>query len=263
GVDLSGNVTGGSITGNASGTGSGVNVSGSDSTATNTTISGNTADGTGVSISGNLTNTGSTTVSGNSTGSGSGVGLSGNVTGGIVQGDSLNGAGIRTEGHVNVSGSQLKGNSVNGTDLVVSGTLSHDPDTTIEAETVTGQENIQELKPVTPPPATDDGSQPGHDTDSGNTDSGSDNPAVDRPSVPSEPESQSERDPYASLRKETEVNTLRQGAVNAQVINMNQPAQDGFHASGTSPVPVKGYLPPERKVDISLCDGENCRSVSL
>ncbi|EJF2224602.1 S-layer family protein, partial [Salmonella enterica] len=264
GVGLSGNVTGGSVTGNATGTGSGVSVSGSDSTASNTSISGNTADGTGVSISGNLTSAGSTTVSGNSTGSGSGVDLSGNVTGGIVQGDSLNGAGIRTEGHVNVSGSQLKGNSVNGTDLVVSGTLSHDPDTTIEAETVTGQENIQEVKPVTPPPATDDdGSQPGHDTDSGNTDSGSDNPAVDRPSVPSEPESQSERDPDASLRKETEVNTLRQGAVNAQVINMNQPAQDGFHASGTSPVPVKGYLPPERKVDISLCDGENCRSVSL
>ncbi|ENU2135496.1 hypothetical protein ACE60T_005951, partial [Salmonella enterica] len=250
--------------GNATGTGSGVSVSGSDSTATNTSISGNTANGTGVSISGNLTSAGSTTVSGNSTGSGSGVDLSGNVTGGIVQGDSLNGAGIRTEGHVNVSGSQLKGNSVNGTDLVVSGTLSHDPDTTIEAETVTGQENIQEVKPVTPPPATDDdGSQPGHDTDSGNMDSGSDNPVVDRPSVPSEPESQSERDPDASLRKETEVNTLRQGAVNAQVINMNQPAQDGFHASGTSPVPVKGYLPPERKVDISLCDGENCRSVSL
>ncbi|EAW1231033.1 filamentous hemagglutinin N-terminal domain-containing protein [Salmonella enterica] len=265
GVELSGNVTGGSVTGNATGTGSGVNVSGSDSTATNTSISGNTADGTGVSISGNLTSAGSTTVSGNATGSGSGVHLNnGTVTGGLVQGDSLNGAGIRTEGHVNVSGSQLKGNSVNGTDLVVSGMLSHDPDTTIEAETVTGQENIQEVKPVTPPPATDDdGSQPGHDTDSGNTDSGSDNPAVDRPSVPSEPESQSERDPDASLRKETEVNTLRQGAVNAQVINMNQPAQDGFHASGTSPVPVKGYLPPERKVDISLCDGENCRSVSL
>ncbi|EGL5070027.1 filamentous hemagglutinin N-terminal domain-containing protein [Salmonella enterica] len=265
GVDLSGNVTGGSVTGNATGTGSGVSVSGSDSTATNTSISGNTADGTGVSISGNLTSAGSTTVSGNATGSGSGVHLNnGTVTGGLVQGDSLNGAGIRTEGHVNVSGSQLKGNSVNGTDLVVSGMLSHDPDTTIEAETVTGQENIQEVKPVTPPPATDDdGSQPGHDTDSGNTDSGSDNPAVDRPSVPSEPESRSERDPDASLRKETEVNTLRQGAVNAQVINMNQPAQDGFHASGTSPVPVKGYLPPERKVDISLCDGENCRSVSL
>ncbi|ECP9827457.1 filamentous hemagglutinin N-terminal domain-containing protein [Salmonella enterica] len=265
GVDLSGNITGGSVTGNATGTGSGVSVSGSDSTATNTSISGNTADGTGVSISGNLTSAGSTTVSGNATGSGSGVHLNnGTVTGGLVQGDSLNGAGIRTEGHVNVSGSQLKGNSVNGTDLVVSGTLSHDPDTTIEAETVTGQENIQEVKPVTPPPATDDdGSQPGHDTDSGNMDSGSDNPAVDRPSVPSEPESQSERDPDASLRKETEVNTLRQGAVNAQVINMNQPAQDGFHASGTSPVPVKGYLPPERKVDISLCDGENCRSVSL
>ncbi|ELU3716030.1 filamentous hemagglutinin N-terminal domain-containing protein [Salmonella enterica] len=331
GIDLSGNVTGGSVTGSSE-SGAGVYVTGADSTVDNVILTGSTGSGSGISVSGGLTSTGSSsingsadsgagitvngtvnqgtlngnstsgpgivfgdganithdaTVSGNSisgsgavinsnvsndgniTGTsekGAGATVSGNLSGsGQVSGLALgSGAGIRTEGHVNVSGSQLRGNSVNGIDLVVSGTLSHDPDTTIEAETVTGQENIQEVKPVTPPPATeDDSSQPGHDTDSGNTNTGSDNPAVDRPSVPSEPESQSERDPDASLRKEAEVNSLRQGAVNAQFINMNQPSQDGFHASGTSPVPVKGYLPPERKVDISLCDGENCRSVSL
>ncbi|EDY2803904.1 filamentous hemagglutinin N-terminal domain-containing protein [Salmonella enterica subsp. enterica] len=261
GITVNGTVNQGTLNGTST-SGAGAVFGDGANITHDATVSGNSTNGSGAVINGNVSNDGNIT---GTSEKGAGATVSGNLSGsGQVSGLALgSGAGIRTEGHVNVSGSQLKGNSVNGTDLVVSGTLSHDPDTTIEAETVTGQENIQEVKPVTPPPATDDGSQPGHDTDSGNTDSGSDNPAVDRPSVPSEPESQSERDPDASLRKETEVNTLRQGAVNAQVINMNQPAQDGFHASGTSPVPVKGYLPPERKVDISLCDGENCRLLSL
>ncbi|ELK0300924.1 filamentous hemagglutinin N-terminal domain-containing protein [Salmonella enterica] len=262
GITVNGTVNQGTLNGNST-SGPGIVFDDGANITHDATVSGNSISGSGAVINGNVSNDGNIT---GTSEKGAGATVSGNLSGsGQVSGLALgSGAGIRTEGHVNVSGSQLRGNSVNGTDLVVSGTLSHDPDTTIEAETVTGQENIQEVKPVTPPPATDDdGSQPGHDTDSGNMDSGSDNPVVDRPSVPSEPESQSERDPDASLRKETEVNTLRQGAVNAQVINMNQPAQDGFHASGTSPVPVKGYLPPERKVDISLCDGENCRSVSL
>ncbi|ECS6407795.1 filamentous hemagglutinin N-terminal domain-containing protein [Salmonella enterica subsp. enterica serovar Poona] len=262
GITVNGTVNQGTLNGNST-SGPGIVFDDGANITHDATVSGNSISGSGAVINGNVSNDGNIT---GTSEKGAGATVSGNLSGsGQVSGLALgSGAGIRTEGHVNVSGSQLRGNSVNGIDLVVSGTLSHDPDTTIEAETVTGQENIQEVKPVTPPPATeDDGSQPGHDTDSGNTNTGSDNPAVDRPSVPSEPESQSERDPDASLRKEAEVNSLRQGAVNAQFINMNQPSQDGFHASGTSPVPVKGYLPPERKVDISLCDGENCRSVSL
>ncbi|EKS6154149.1 filamentous hemagglutinin N-terminal domain-containing protein, partial [Salmonella enterica] len=62
GVNLAGNVTGGSVSGNAAGSGAGVTVSGQDSTATDTVISGTTADGKGVAITGNLTSAGSTTV---------------------------------------------------------------------------------------------------------------------------------------------------------------------------------------------------------
>ncbi|EBA6833940.1 filamentous hemagglutinin N-terminal domain-containing protein [Salmonella enterica] len=54
-----------------------------------------------------------------------------------------------------------------------------------------------------------------------------------------------------------------QGGVNAQTPALSRVAQDGFHAGGEPPVPVRGYQPAERKVDISLCDGESCRSVSL
>ncbi|EKJ3056094.1 filamentous hemagglutinin N-terminal domain-containing protein [Salmonella enterica] len=54
-----------------------------------------------------------------------------------------------------------------------------------------------------------------------------------------------------------------QGGVNAQTSALSRVAQDSFHAGGEPPVPVRGYQSAERKVDISLCDGESCRSVSL
>ncbi|EAT5347796.1 filamentous hemagglutinin N-terminal domain-containing protein, partial [Salmonella enterica] len=85
GVDLAGNVTGGTVNGNAT-DGTGVNVSG-DSTLTDVTVNGNTTSGTGVDVNANLTNQGSTTVNGNATGTGSGVDLAGNVTGGTVNGN--------------------------------------------------------------------------------------------------------------------------------------------------------------------------------
>ncbi|HIA3424041.1 TPA: hypothetical protein ACWP5X_005679, partial [Escherichia coli] len=52
------------ISGSATGNGSGVDISG-DNTLTNTTVSGNGTDGAGVSISGNLSNSGNSTVTGN------------------------------------------------------------------------------------------------------------------------------------------------------------------------------------------------------
>ncbi|WP_449266300.1 beta strand repeat-containing protein, partial [Escherichia coli] len=51
------------ISGSATGNGSGVDISG-DNTLTNTTVSGNGTDGAGVSISGNLSNSGNSTVTG-------------------------------------------------------------------------------------------------------------------------------------------------------------------------------------------------------
>ncbi|ECY1275762.1 filamentous hemagglutinin N-terminal domain-containing protein [Salmonella enterica] len=278
------------VTGNAT-TGTGLNVSG-NATLSNTGLSGTSQTGAGAAVSGSVTADDHSVVSGEATADGgTGVSVSGAVTGGKVTGTSMtgdavhmadgaqinnaeisgtsqDGTAIRTEGQVSVSGSHLRGDSVNGSDLVVSGTLSHDTDTTIDAETVTGQENIQEVKPVTPPPAEggDEGGKPEH-----NTDGDSDSSAGGSPSVPSEPghdqrpgHSQNPEQGYpALLRKQAEVSSLRQGAANAQVTQMNRASQDGFHAAGSPPVPVSGYQPAEQTVDISLCDGSDCQSASL
>ncbi|ECL4818760.1 filamentous hemagglutinin N-terminal domain-containing protein [Salmonella enterica] len=280
------------VTGNAT-TGTGLNFSG-NATLSNTGLSGTSQTGAGAAVSGSVTADDHSVVSGEATADGgTGVSVSGAMTGGKVTGTSTtgdavhmadgaqinnaeisgtsqDGAAIRTEGQVSVSGSHLRGDSVNGSDIVVSGTLSHDPDTTIDAKTVTGQENIQEVKPVEPPPAS----------------GGSDSSAGGSPSVPSEPEHdqnnpahgqnpEHEQNPEhgqntergygypASFQKQAEVNSLRQGAENAQVTQMNRASQDGFHAAGSPPVPVSDYQPAEQTVDISLCDGSDCQSESL
>ncbi|EKS6154859.1 hypothetical protein QCB07_003005, partial [Salmonella enterica] len=208
------------------------------STATDTAISGTTADGRGVDITGNLSSVGTTTVSGQSTAGGTGVHLSGSVSGGqlsgqsvsgdgirladnarvtdsLVNGNSLNGAGIHAQGNVTAKGSVLNGTSVSGSDMVVSGSLQHDRDTVINAQTVTGRENIS----VT----TSDGT------------------------------------PASGVTTAMQ----RQDAVNAQVSRMNKSALDGFHSAATAPVPVHGWVPSERKVNINVCDGDSCQSVSL
>ncbi|EEJ3970395.1 filamentous hemagglutinin N-terminal domain-containing protein [Salmonella enterica] len=279
-------IDGGVVQGHSD-SGTGLSVSG-NATLSNTGLSGTSQTGTGAAVSGSVTADEHSVVSGEATADGgTGVSVSGAVTGGKVTGTSTtgdavhmadgaqinnaeisgtsqDGTAIRTEGQVSVSGSHMHGDSVNGSDLVVSGTLSHDPDTTIDAKTVTGQENIQEVKPVTPPPAEggDEGGKPQH-----NTDGDSDSSAGGSPSVPSEPgHDQRPGQGYeypALLRKQAEVNSLRQGATNARVTQMNRASQDGFHAAGSPPVPVSGYQPAEQTVDISLCDGSDCQSESL
>ncbi|HAC8268517.1 TPA_asm: hypothetical protein G0G79_28775, partial [Salmonella enterica] len=82
GVNIGGNITGGAIKGESA-SGSGVLVSGTNTTVDGATISGNTSSGVGVNISGNLTNTNGTTVNG-SAAEGSGVTLGGNLSGGEV-----------------------------------------------------------------------------------------------------------------------------------------------------------------------------------
>ncbi|EDM7410024.1 hypothetical protein CWG93_22790, partial [Salmonella enterica subsp. enterica serovar Sandiego] len=156
--------------------GTGLNISG-NTTLNNTGLSGTSQKGTGATVSGTLIADDHSVVSGKATADGgTGVIVSGAVSGGKVTGNSTtgdavhiadgaqinkaeirgtsqDGTAIRTEGQVSVSGSNLSGDSVNGNDLIVSGTLSRDPDTTIDVETVTGQENIQEVKPVPLPSA--------------------------------------------------------------------------------------------------------------
>ncbi|HAC8268540.1 TPA_asm: hypothetical protein G0G79_28910 [Salmonella enterica] len=206
GVDLSGNVTGGSVTGNASGTGSGVSVSGSDSTATNTSISGNTSNGTGVSISGNLTNTGSTTVSGNATGSGSGVHLNnGTVTGGLVQGDAHDGAGIKVSGNSTINHATVNGTTTNGSGFLVDGTLSQSPDSIVNGAVKPGGTGEAVTK-VTPPAEQD----------------------------------------------------------RAQMMSQVSRQQQVTSEMGREAIrPQAGYQPAPAPVEMQLCDGDSCQSLTL
>ncbi|EBW7189904.1 hypothetical protein DQC61_26670 [Salmonella enterica subsp. enterica serovar Muenchen] len=288
GVSVGGMLTGGSVTGSST-TGDGVVVS-HEANLDSSDVKGHSASGTGLNVNGNVSLSNAVLTGTTETGTGSvvsgavdadehseingvatadggtGVSVGGVLNGGSVngssttgdavhvtdgsqingadiQGTSQDGSAIRTEGQVSVSNSQLSGHSVNGADLEVFGTLSHDVDTKIDAETVVGHENIQEVKPDTPLPPEEEG--------------GSDKPAEDNPSAPSE------ADNDESFSKLAEINSLRQGAVNAQVTHMNQPEQDGFHSAATPPVSVDGYRPAAQTVDIRLCDGNACQLVVL
>ncbi|ECC2870005.1 filamentous hemagglutinin N-terminal domain-containing protein [Salmonella enterica subsp. enterica] len=237
GLNVSGNASlSSAILTGSTGTGTGAVVNGTVNADEHSEINGlaTAGGGTGVSVGGVL-NGGS--VNGSST-TGNAVHVTdgSQINGTDIRGTSQNGSAIKTEGQVSVNNAQLSGHSVNGADLDVSGTLSLGTDTKIDAETVVGHENIQGWKPDTPLPP----------------DSGSDNP-----SAPSETEHD---EPLSRL---AEINSLRQGAVNAQVTHMNQPEQDGFHSAGTPPVPVDGYRPAAQTVDIRLCDGNACQLVVL
>lgn len=248
GLNVSGNASlSSAILTGSTGTGTGAVVNGTVNADEHSEINGvaTAGGGTGVSVGGVL-NGGS--VNGSST-TGNAVHVTdgSQINGTGIQGTSQNGSAIKTEGQVSVNNAQLSGHSVNGADLDVSGTLSLGTDTKIDAETVVGHENIQGWKPDTPLPPEDDNSKPDHHPDSGS----------DNPSAPSE------TDHDEPLSRLAEINSLRQGAVNAQVTHMNQPEQDGFHSAGTPPVPVDGYRPAAQTVDIRLCDGNACQLVVL
>ncbi|EKO3043283.1 filamentous hemagglutinin N-terminal domain-containing protein [Salmonella enterica] len=291
--------------------GTGLQVSGNAS-LNNSDLSGTTQTGTGAAVTGSLTADTSSQVTGSATqDGGTGVTVDGSVTGATVTGDatsgdavriadgsqftgadikgtSVTGSGIKTQGNVSLEGgTQLTGGSQQGAALDVSGTLNHDPDSSVTTTpdntgSVIGNENIHEVIPVVPPVPDEGGDtdkptvpsepdqKPGGDTDKPTVPSEPDQKPggdTDKPTVPSEPDHNQEHDHNqshnASLRKQAEVNSLRQGAANAQVTQMNRASQDGFHAAGSPPVPVSGYQPAEQTVDISLCDGSDCQSESL
>ncbi|EEI1534971.1 filamentous hemagglutinin N-terminal domain-containing protein [Salmonella enterica] len=274
--------------------GTGLQVSGNAS-LNNSDLSGTTQTGTGAAVTGSLTADTSSQVTGSATqDGGTGVTVDGSVTGATVTGDatsgdavriadgsqftgadikgtSVTGSGIKTQGNVSLEGgTQLTGGSQQGAALDVSGTLNHDPDSSVTTTpdntgSVIGNENIHEVIPVVPPVPDEGG-----DTDKPTVPSEPDQKPggdTDKPTVPSEPDHNQEHDHNqshnASLRKQAEVNSLRQGAANAQVTQMNRASQDGFHAAGSPSVPVSGYQPAEQTVDISLCDGSDCQSESL
>ncbi|EJF3831950.1 hypothetical protein NY964_005132, partial [Salmonella enterica] len=274
--------------------GTGLQVSGNAS-LNNSDLSGTTQTGTGAAVTGSLTADTSSQVTGSATqDGGTGVTVDGSVTGATVTGDatsgdavriadgsqftgadikgtSVTGTGIKTQGNVSLEGgAKLAGGSEQGAALDVSGTLNHDPDSSVTTTpdntgSVIGNENIHEVIPVVPPVPDEGG-----DTDKPTVPSEPDQKPggdTDKPTVPSEPDHNQEHDHNqshnASLRKQAEVNSLRQGAANAQVTQMNRASQDGFHAAGSPPVPVSGYQPAEQTVDISLCDDSDCQSESL
>ncbi|EKL0017770.1 filamentous hemagglutinin N-terminal domain-containing protein [Salmonella enterica] len=291
--------------------GTGLQVSGNAS-LNNSDLSGTTQTGTGAAVTGSLTADTSSQVTGSATqDGGTGVTVDGSVTGATVTGDatsgdavriadgsqftgadikgtSVTGSGIKTQGNVSLEGgTQLAGGSQQGAALDVSGTLNHDPDSSVTTTpdntgSVIGNENIHEVIPVVPPVPDEGGDtdkptvpsepdqKPGGDTDKPTVPSEPDQKPggdTDKPTVPSESDNNQEHDHNqshnASLRKQAEVNSLRQGAANAQVTQMNRASQDGFHAAGSPSVPVSGYQPAEQTVDISLCDGSDCQSESL
>ncbi|EGB2732941.1 filamentous hemagglutinin N-terminal domain-containing protein [Salmonella enterica] len=301
----------GSVVKGHSDSGTGLQVSGNAS-LNNSDLSGTTQTGTGAAVTGSLTADTSSQVTGSATqDGGTGVTVDGSVTGATVAGDatsgdavriadgsqltgadikgtSVTGSGIKTQGNVSLEGgTQLAGGSQQGAALDVSGTLNHDPDSSVTTTpdntgSVIGNENIHEVIPVVPPVPDEGGDtdkptvpsepdqKPGGDTDKPTVPSEPDQKPggdTDKPTVPSEPDHNQEHDHNqshnASLRKQAEVNSLRQGAANAQVTQMNRASQDGFHAAGSPPVPVSGYQPAEQTVDISLCDDSDCQSESL
>ncbi|EBY1954758.1 filamentous hemagglutinin N-terminal domain-containing protein, partial [Salmonella enterica subsp. enterica serovar Sandiego] len=202
----------GSVVKGHSDSGTGMQVNGSAS-LNNSGLSGTTQTGTGTAVTGSLTADNSSQVTGSATqDGGAGVTLDGTVTGASVTGEatsgdavriaggsqltgadikgtSVTGTGIKTQGNVTLEGgTQLAGGSEQGAALDVSGTLNHDPDSSVTTTpdntgSVIGNENIHEVIPVVPPVPEEGGnSQPDHLPDGG-----TDKPAVDNPSVPSEP----------------------------------------------------------------------------
>ncbi|TQS47398.1 hypothetical protein DP152_25925, partial [Salmonella enterica subsp. enterica serovar Typhimurium] len=286
----------GSVVKGHSDSGTGLQVTGNAS-LNHSGLSGSTQTGTGAAVTGNLTADNSSQVTGSATqDGGAGVTLDGSVTGATVTGEatsgdavriadgsqltgadikgtSVTGTGIKTQGNVTLEGgTQLAGGSEQGAALDVSGTLNHDPDSSVTTTpdntgSVIGNENIHEVIPVVPPVPEEAGnSQPDHLPDGG-----VDKPVVDNPSVPSEPVHGHDHDHDhdhgqsrdASIIRQAEVSSQRRGAVNAQVTQRSQPPRDGFHAAGTPSVPVDGYTSAAQPVDISLCDGNDCQSESL
>lgn len=178
--------------------GTGLQVSGNAS-LNNSDLSGTTQTGTGAAVTGSLTADTSSQVTGSATqDGGTGVTVDGSVTGATVTGDatsgdavriadgsqltgadikgtSVTGSGIKTQGNVSLEGgTQLAGGSQQGAALDVSGTLNHDPDSSVTTTpdntgSVIGNENIHEVIPVVPP-VPDEGGD------------------TDKPTVPSEPD---------------------------------------------------------------------------
>ncbi|HGB5896681.1 TPA: beta strand repeat-containing protein, partial [Salmonella enterica subsp. enterica serovar Kottbus] len=109
--------------------GSGIGVKGNLSVS-NATVNGTTATGSGVNIGGNLTSS-NTSVSGTASGNGSGVLLNGSVTGdvtekNVITGHSAEGDGLLVSGESTATRVTLNGDTVDGNGIKVTGNLTTD-----------------------------------------------------------------------------------------------------------------------------------------
>ncbi|EKF3857580.1 filamentous hemagglutinin N-terminal domain-containing protein, partial [Salmonella enterica] len=157
GVIVAGSLTvnnGTSVAGQATGSGSGIRVSGNLNTGKgdgitlngtasagdgvvvagntmlmNATLQGHTDSGAGVNIAGNLTADNATQIQGNATGKGAGVILGASLTGATVSGVSGQGVGLQLADKAVVTNASLKGESTDGSGVAVTGNISLD-DTT-------------------------------------------------------------------------------------------------------------------------------------
>ncbi|EBH8726623.1 filamentous hemagglutinin N-terminal domain-containing protein [Salmonella enterica subsp. enterica serovar Oranienburg] len=313
GVLLDGQVTGANILGAA---GSGTAVVVTDGTIINGGIvKGGSHSGTGLAADGNVT-LNNALISGDAQDSGgTGVSLNGSITGGTVNGTSTSGdavrikdarltgtevngvsqsgTGVKIQGNVTLKSTELRATSENGAaDLDVSGSLSYDQLSMINADRVAGRENMdtppspggdgsggnavpdtgdegsvtgnnsgtaESGETVTPPP----GGNSGDAGNNGNTGSATGGEG----SLPENNVAQRGEAPGPAIRERMTgqmfVSAFRQQAVDAQVTRMNQAAQDGFHSATTPVVPVTGYQAKPQNVEISLCDEDSCQPGSL
>ncbi|MFB5188066.1 filamentous hemagglutinin N-terminal domain-containing protein [Yersinia intermedia] len=99
------------VTGNATGEkGTGVQLEGNN-TLNDTTLSGNAIDGHGVAITGPVSNNGNTTINGNTTNDGHAVHAGGPISGGRVNGNSVNNHAIFLDDDAAITNIELSGNT--------------------------------------------------------------------------------------------------------------------------------------------------------
>lgn len=137
GINVAGDITGGTVSGTAEGTGTGIRVSGTDVTVSDVVMTGRTEGGTGVSVSGGLTINPSAMVSGLATGNGTGVMMDGRLNGDI-HGSSSSGVGIRVSDSTDITqGSNASGHSESGTGAYIEGRVTNQG--VIAGESVSGR----------------------------------------------------------------------------------------------------------------------------
>ncbi|KFS83820.1 filamentous hemagglutinin N-terminal domain-containing protein [Salmonella enterica] len=297
GLNVSGNatLTNATVSGETQ-TGTGAVVSGKLTADDTTLVTGKATQdgGTGVTLNGTVAGG---KVDGTAT-SGDAVRIvDSRLTDSEVKGESQTGAGVKIQGNVTLQNTELSATSENGVaDMDVSGTLDYDEYSAINAVRVAGKEDIPGLQPDTPPSLGDGGATgsggnttpdtgDSGDVAGGDTGSGESGGAVTPPSggtggdagnngntgstagsegsIPDNNAALPGGAPGPAIREQILVSALRQQAVDAQVIRMNQATPDGFHSAATPVVPVTGYQAKPQNVEINLCDEESCQPEAL